>query len=415
MEIDKKTFRSLMLGAVGCIVLYWLLHETDRVRLFLGGIIQMINPFIAGACLAFILNVPMRFIERQLKRIPGLRGHRPIAILLTIVLVLMVFVFVFNMLVPQLKETMFTIGQQLPGFVNRTERMIRKALEDNPQMLKWVLENTELESYNWTALVKRAMDLLGQGLTTVVNGTVSAVGGVINAVWSIFLAVVFAIYALAGKETLARQGRRLAYSLLPERWADQIVRVLRLSNTTFSNFFSGQCLEVVILGCLFAVGMSIFGMPYMPLVSVLVAITAFIPVVGAWIGCVLGAFFILVNDPMQAVWFVVLFLILQEIENNLIYPRVVGTSIGLPSMWVLVAVTLGGELMGIAGMMLMIPLVSVVYTLLREFSGNRLDRLSIDPDKLQAQPPELKSKLKEKHEVAKQKRAEKKSDIDGGK
>lgn len=401
--------RTILLGAFSCIFLYWLLHETDRVRVFLRGIIQMINPFIAGACLAFILNVPMRVIEKQLRRIPGMRGHRPLAILLTILLVVMILVFVFNMLIPQLRETVLTIGQQLPGFVNRTENMIRKVLEDNPEMLQWVLENTEIASYDWTSLAKRAMDLLGQGLTTVLNGTVTAVGGVINAVWSIFLAVVFALYSLAGKETLARQGRRLAYSILPERWADQIVRVLRLSNTTFSNFFSGQCLEVLILGCLFAVGMSIFGMPYIPLVSVLVAITAFIPVVGAWIGCVLGAFFILVNDPMQAVWFVVLFVVLQEIENNLIYPRVVGTSIGLPSMWVLVAVTLGGELMGVAGMMLMIPLVSVMYTLLREFSNNRLQHLGIDAEKLKDQPPVVKSRLKEKHEVAKKKREDKKS------
>ncbi len=401
MEISKKTLRSILLGAVGCIVLYWLLHETERIRMVLRGIIQMINPFIAGGCLAFILNVPMRAIERQLKRIPGMRGHRVVAILLTILLVVMIFVVVFNMLIPQLKETVLTIGQQLPGFVNRTDRLIRKALEDNPQMLQWVLENTQLDSYDWTGIAKRAADLLGQGLTTVLNGAVTAVGGVISAVWSIFLAVVFALYSLAGKENLARQGRRLAYSVLPEKWADEVVRVLRLSNTTFSNFISGQCLEVVILGALFAVGMSIFNMPYIPLVSVLVAITAFIPVVGAWIGCILGAFFILVNDPMQAVWFIALFLVLQEIENNLIYPRVVGTSIGLPSMWVLVAVTLGGEIMGVLGMMLMVPLASVIYALLKAFSSRRVECLGIAPEKLQAQPPLLKSKLKEKREAKK--------------
>lgn len=401
MEIDKKTLRSIMLGAVGCIVLYWLLHETERIRVFLRGIIQMIDPFIVGGGLAFILNVPMRAIERQLRRIPGMRAHRVVAILLTILLIVLIFVVIFNMLIPQLKETAFTIGQQLPGFFNRTEELIHKTLAHNPGMLQWVLENTQIDSFDWPSFVKRAVDLLGQGLTTVVNGTVTAVGGVISSIWNIFLAVVFALYCLAGKETLARQCRRLAYSVLPEGWADQIIRVLRLSNTTFSNFFSGQCLEVVILGALFAVAMSIFRMPYIPLVSVLVAITAFIPVVGAWIGCVLGAFFILVNDPMQAVWFVVLFVVLQQIENNLIYPRVVGTSIGLPSMWVLVAVTLGGEVMGVAGMMLMVPLASVVYTLLKEFSCHRVERLGIDAAKLQNQPPILKSKLKEKHEAKK--------------
>ena len=405
MEIDKKTLRSIMLGAVGCIVLYWLLHETERIKVFLNGIIQMVNPFIIGGGLAFILNVPMRAIERQLRRIPGMRGHRVIAIILTILLIVMILVLVFNMLIPQLKETVLTIGQQLPGFVNRTERLISKALGDNPKTLQWVLENTELKDFDWTGFTKRIVDFAGQGLTKVINGTVTAVGGVINTVWNVFLAVVFALYCLAGKETLARQGRRLAYSVFLEKWADRIIDILRLANTTFSNFFSGQCLEVVILGSLFAVGMSIFKMPYVPLVSVLVAITAFIPVVGAWIGCILGAFFILVNDPMQAVWFIVLFVVLQEIENNLIYPRVVGTSIGLPSMWVLVAVTLGGELMGVAGMMLMVPLASVIYALLKGFCNNRVECLEIDSEKLQAQPPVLKSKLKEKREAIKSARS----------
>jgi len=178
---------------------------------------------------------------------------------------------------------------------------------------------------------------------------------------------------------------------------------LRLTNSTFSNFLSGQCLEVCILGCLFAVSMAIFRMPYIPLVSVLVAVTAFIPVVGAFVGCIFGAFFILVDNPIQAVGFVVMFLVLQQIENNLIYPRVVGTSIGLPGMWVLLAVAIGGEMMGVAGMFLMIPLASVVYSLLREITNKRLDNNNIDENKLEPQPPELRSHLKVKTEKIKRK------------
>ncbi len=214
---------------------------------------------------------------------------------------------------------------------------------------------------------------------------------------------------MSSKERLACQGRVLLYAYLPERWADETVRILRIANSTFSNFISGQCIEVLILGSMFAVTMYLFKMPYVPLVSVLVAVTAFIPIVGAWIGCILGAFFILVNDPMQAVWFIVLFLILQEIENNLVYPRVVGTSIGLPSMWVLFAVTIGGSLMGVAGMILMIPLFSVVYTVLREYALRRVKVRQIDPDKLRDHPPELKSKFKEKREVARKKREAKRA------
>ena len=202
---------------------------------------------------------------------------------------------------------------------------------------------------------------------------------------------------------MARQGRRLLYSLLPEAVCDEIVRILRMTNSAFSNFISGQCLEACILGCMFAVTMAIFGMPYIPLVSVLVAVTALVPLVGAFVGCFLGALFILVDSPLQAVWFVVLFLVLQQIEGNLIYPKVVGTSIGLPGMWVLVAVSVGGDTMGIGGMLLMIPLASVLYALLREFTNYRLKQRNIDPDKLLDHPPELTSKFKEKREKAKEK------------
>ena len=180
------------------------------------------------------------------------------------------------------------------------------------------------------------------------------------------------------------------------------MRILRLANATFSNFLSGQCIEVCILGCMFAISMAIFRMPYIPLVSVLVAVTAFIPVVGAWVGCVFGAFLILVANPMQAVWFVVMFVVLQQIENNLIYPRVVGTSIGLSGMWVLVAVAVGGELMGVAGMFLMIPITSVIYTLLRESTNKHLQTKEIPADKLKEQPPELTKKFKfKKKKIAK--------------
>ena len=188
----------------------------------------------------------------------------------------------------------------------------------------------------------------------------------------LIIGVVFAIYCLFQKETLARQGRKLLYAFLPEKTADYTVRVMRLSNSTFSNFLAGQFLEVIILGVMFAIAMSIFGMPYVPLVSVLIAVTAFIPIVGTWAGCILGAFLIFVADPMLAVWFVIMFIILQQVENNLIYPKVVGTSIGLSGMWVLVAVGIGGQLMGVAGMFLMIPIVSVLYTLLQEHTNHRL-------------------------------------------
>ena len=208
--------------------------------------------------------------------------------------------------------------------------------------------------------------------------------------------ICFALYCLVRKDILARQGKRILYSVLPERISDEVVRIFRLTNNTFSSFISGQCLEACILGCLFAVTMAIFKMPYIPLVSVIIAVTALIPVVGAFAGCVLGAFFILVNDPIQALTFVAMFLVIQQLENNLIYPRVVGTSIGLPGMWVLLAVSVGGELMGVGGMLVMIPLTSVLYSLMREFTDKRLAQRNIPQEKLDNPPPERQEQRENK-------------------
>lgn len=404
MQIDKKTIKTLVLGIISCIFLYWFLNDMERVKSIVGGIFSMLQPFIVGACIAFVLNVPMRAIEKQVRRVPKLPANRTISILLTLTCVGLVVSLVGRLLVPQIQETVEIIVQQLPPFVSKVETFIREFLADNPQVEQWLWENTDLEKLDWAALVQQGIDLVGDTLGKVLGNTVDVVSSFISSVWNLIISVIFSLYCLGNKEQLSRQGRRILYSILPERWSDEIIRIGRLANTTFSNYISGQCIEVLILGTMFAVAMSILRMPYVPLVSVLVALTAFVPIVGGWIGCALGAFFILVNDPMQAVVFVVMFLILQQIENNLIYPRVVGTSVGLPSMWTLVAVTIGADIMGVAGMVLMIPICSVIYTLGSEFTAERVRRKGIDPEKLKDQPPVLKSKLKEKREHAKRKR-----------
>ena len=404
MQLDKKQIKSLLFGIAGCIVLYWALNDMERVRNILSWGLGIAQPFLVGACIAFILNVPLRAIERQVQKVQNLPAVRTISILLTLAVVGLVVTLVFQLLIPQVRETAEIIAQQLPLFIERMEGMIRQFLEENPQVQQWLWENTDLEKLDWGALAQQGIDLLGDTLGKVLGNTVGMVKTFISSIWSIIVSVIFSLYCLGNKEQLSRQGRRILYSFLPEQWCDEIIRIARLSNSTFSNFFAGQCIEVIILGAMFAVAMTILKMPYVPLVSVLVAVTAFIPIVGAWIGCVLGAFFIMVNDPMQALAFVVMFLILQQVENNLIYPRVVGTSVGLPSMWTLVAVSIGADIMGVAGMVLMIPVCSVLYTLLREFTSKRVADRGIDPDKLRDHPPELKSKLKEKREHAKRKR-----------
>ena len=394
MKIDKKTLRNIFLGVIACIVVYWVLHEGERVSAIFSFIKSILAPFIIGACLAFILNVPMRAFEKLLKGVKKDGLRRLLAVVLTFISLLLVLALVFALLIPQLIDTINSLIPKLYTFVTNLETTAKAFLEDNPTVMNWLSSNTELTKMNWASIAEKAISVLGNSLTTIMSSAFSAIGSVYGAFMNAFIAIVFAVYCLFQKETLSRQCRRFIYAFLPEKLCDGIIRVLRLTNTTFSNFLSGQCIEVCILGSMFAIAMAIFGMPYIPLVSVLIAVTAFIPIVGAWIGCVCGAFLMLVANPMQAVWFVVMFLIIQQIENNMIYPRVVGTSIGLSGMWVLVAVAVGGELMGVAGMFLMIPFTSVLYTLLREWTNNRLATLDIDAEKLNAQPPEIASKMK---------------------
>ena len=366
--------------------------------------VGIISPFVLGAAMAFILNVPMRVIEKPLKFIQNDGLRRTAAIILTLVLIMLGITGVVLLLVPQITETIQLLIPKLIDFVFRTEAAIMEFLEANPQLLQWVSNTTDLQSLDWAGLIQKAAAMIKSSISVIATGAFSAVGGVTSALVDLVIGLVFSLYCLARKEILARQGRRILYAFLPERFCDETIRILRLTNSTFSNFISGQCLEAVILGCLFAIAMSIFKMPYIPLVSVLIAVTALIPLVGAFVGCFLGAFFILVNDPIQALIFIAMFLVLQQVEGNLIYPKVVGTSIGLPGMWVLVAVAVGGDLMGVAGMLVMIPISSVLYALLRDLTNKRIAERGIDPAKLRHYPPDLKSKFKENRERKKEQR-----------
>lgn len=400
MHIDRKTLRSVFLGVAGCILLYWLLHETDRVRSAYQFIKNIFSPFVIGAAIAFVLNVPMRGIEDLLKGIKNRSLRRTIAVVLTFVCIALVLFLVVRLLLPQVTETVQNLIARLPYFFNTAFEKVKTLLNENPELMDWVMNNTELDEFNWTGLFEKIVTYAGSGMTTLLSSAFTAIGSVSSGIFNAVISLVFGLYCLFRKEILARQARRLVYAFLPEKFCDHTIRILRLTNVTFSNFISGQCLEAIILGCLFALAMLIFRMPYIPLVSVLIAVTALVPIVGAFVGCILGAFFILVDNPIQAVWFVVMFLVIQQFEGNVIYPKVVGKSVGLPGMWVLLAVTLGGELMGVAGMLVMIPLVSVFYTLMREITTSRLEKRAVERDKLQDHPPELRSRIRKARDKA---------------
>jgi len=404
-ENSKKILHRIFLYVCGVIILYWFLHETDRVKGVLGFISSIFTPFAFGGVLAFILNVPMRIIEgRLLRKVANQNIKRILAVVLTFFALILVISLVFWLLIPQLAETIHNLVPNLTAFLQRLENTTMDFFAENPKLHTWLKENVGLDKISW----------FGDGKNNIVGSAVTAISSIFTGVFDAVIAVVFSIYCLFQKETLARQGRKLIYAYLKEKTADKIIRILRLTNMSFSNFLTGQCMEVCILGVMFAVSMAIFRMPYIPLISLVIAVTAFVPIVGAWVGCVLGAFLIFVESPMMAVWFVVLFLVLQQIENSLIYPRVVGTSVGLPGMWVLVAVAVGGSLMGVLGMFLMIPIASVVHKLIKEHTNDRLDAMAVDPKKLQPQPPKFKQRQKQKQRTRREKTSIKTKDtLDG--
>lgn len=394
MKLSGKDLRRIFFVLAGCIILYWLLHETERLMGLLNTVTGILSPFIVGAALAFVLNVPMRAIENLLRKIPKRGLRRALSLLLTLIAVVLLLYGIFALLVPQLVDTFESIAEQLPVFINNVQKTITGYLDSNPEMLEWLSNYVDFGSFDWGELVQKAVSLVTDGLGSVMTKAIAAVITLGTGIFNAILSLVFAIYCLVRKEILARQGRRLLYSIFPEPICDEAIRVLRMTNSTFSKFISGQCLEAVILGTMFAVAMPLFGMPYVALVSVIITVTALVPIVGAFAGCIIGAFFILVVDPVLAFWFVILFLALQQIEGNLIYPRVVGSSVGLPGMWVLLAVAIGGDLMGVGGMLLMIPVASVCYALVREFTDKRLKDRMIPKEKLREQPTVITEKKK---------------------
>lgn len=312
------------------------------------------------------------------------RARRPLALVLTLAAVVGVLTLASAVIGPGVGEAVMSLGQQIPAAFRRLQGQMA-ALESYLPLLESWAESLEID---WKGLTDRAVELVqtwGRGLLSSGGGLI---GGLVSGVSTFVIGFIFSLYILLQKESLSRQGRQVLYGLLPLPAADRTLEVLRLANRTFSSFLSGQCLEAVILGTLFAVSMTIFRMPYALLVGVLIALTALIPIVGAFIGCAAGALLIAVTDPWKALMFIVLFLVLQQVEGNLIYPHVVGSSVGLPSIWVLAAVTLGGKLMGIAGMLFFIPLCSVAYALFRDFVKGRLREKNVPVKKWRDPPPD---------------------------
>ena len=390
MEFNKSNVKGLLLVVCGGVAFYCALQNLGDVAAAARWLVGILNPFLLGSAIAFILNVPMRAIERHLFQ--GAAGRsarfrRPLALLLTLVAVLGVLALASSVIGPGITDAAMSVANQVPGAIRRLQEWLNELSAYLPMIQDFIAEL----DMDWQSISRKALDFaqsLGSGLLTSGGGLI---GGVVSGVSTFVIGLIFSFYILMQKEKLSRQGRQVIYALLPAQRGDRLLEVLRLAGRTFSSFLSGQCLEACILGTLFVAAMTIFRLPYALLVGMLIALTALIPIVGAFIGCGVGALLIAVDDPWKALWFIVLFLVLQQVEGNLIYPHVVGSSVGLPSIWVLAAVTLGGSLMGILGMLVFIPLCSVLYALFRDYVKRRLRQRNVPEEKWREAPPPPKS------------------------
>ena len=379
MDLSKITIKKIRELIVFTALLVVALWKFDVVLDVLKTIGQIIFPFILGGAIVFVINVPMSFLEKKIfenvkKENKAVRKlARPVSLLLTIVLVVGVIALVMIGVIPQLTKTMGSLMINITDFIPQIKIWIRDFFHDNREIMKLV----DQVQFNPDQAIRWGISLLGNGAGNMMNTTVSAVGSVVSGLATFFIAFSFACYVLFQKEKLHVQVRKVLFAFLPKQKADAFLKVCSLTYRTFANFLTGQCLEAVILGCMFVVTLSILRMPYALLIGVLIAFTALIPIFGAFIGCAVGSFLIFMVSPKQAIIFIIVFLVLQQIEGNLIYPHVVGESVGLPSIWVLAAVTIGGNLMGIVGMLVFIPLLSVVYTIFRKVVYQRLKKRHI--------------------------------------
>ena len=370
MELNDSTIKKLrwlIVFAVVAVVVGWNYRSLFSLAMWLVGIA---SPFVLGGVMAFILNVPMRRIEKLLPMKENSKLRRPLSLCLTLILVIGVLMLVIFVVMPQLVETVFSLQNSIPAFLTRVKEAAESLFAQNPE----IADSISKIQIDWKSFVERVIEFLSTGAGTVLSSTVSAAMSIINGVVTFIIGLVFAIYILLQKEVLSHQLQKVMEAFLPEGVVKRTLEILSLISGTFSNFLAGQCLEAVILGSMFFLTLSFFQLPYALLVGVLIAFTALIPMFGAFIGCAIGAFLMLMVKPLDALIFLIIFFVLQQIEGNFIYPHVVGNSVGLPSIWVLVAVTVGGSAMGVVGMLIFIPICSVLYALLREEVDQRLDK-----------------------------------------
>ena len=370
LEKNKKTIMQLILFTI--IVIFAFIN-ISYLWTFIKYIIAIFMPFIIGAMIAFVLNVLLNVVENKLFKKLNKKNtktwkklKRPVSLVTTFIIIIAIIALILGLIIPQLKNTVELFTENFDSYKTQSVELLEKVGIEKKTINKLNnnIENIQEEA---TKYISKNSDKIMQttvGVATTVAGTVT----------TIVLGMVFAIYILLKKEDLTRQFKKLARAYLPEKRQTTLKEISTLSNKTFGNFVSGQCIEALIIGLLCFIGMLILQIPYAPTIAVLVGFTALIPVFGAFIGTAIGAFLILMVDPTKALVFVIFIIILQQLEGNLIYPKVVGNSVGLPGIWVMVAVTVGASIGGILGMLLSVPVCSILYSILRTDVNNRIDQ-----------------------------------------
>lgn len=369
MELNRETIKKLMLLVLYTIAVLSIAFHLEQAFALLRWMLGLLFPFLFGAAIAFVLNVPMRFIERHMPLKDKNKLKRSFSLMLAIIFVAMILGIVIFLVLPQLADTLMGLKDSVPVFFSELKAEAEKMFSENPEIARSI-ESIEVD---WKSIAEKMAAFITSGAGDVLSQTVTAAMSIASGVTTFMIAFIFAIYILLQKEILGRQFKKVLYAYFPLEAGDEFLRISSLTEKTFSKFMAGQCMEAVILGLMFFITLSIFHIPYALLVGVLIAFTALIPIFGAFIGCAVGVFLIFMVNPIQAFWFIIIFFVLQQIEGNLIYPYVVGNSVGLPAIWVLVAVTLGGSMMGIVGMLIFIPVCSVAYSLLREDTIRRIE------------------------------------------
>lgn len=342
----------------------------------LKGLWSILSPLILGCIIAYILNLIMKKLEKaffpnsQKRAVNALR--RPVCLVLSLLLVLILAILLVGLIVPEIVNIFVVLGEIIPVYAEKIRLFLIKYEDQIPIAGEYIADYLQNGGIDWNSILSKVMDLAKNGVGGLVSSTVSVISAVAGGIVNFFIGLIFAIYILFNKEKLAVQSGRLMKSYLKPGSAERFSYFCRTANKCFSSFIVGQCTEAVILGVLCALGMTILQLPYASTIGTLIGATALVPIVGAYIGAIVGALMILVVDPIKALWFIIFLVILQQVEGNVIYPKVVGSSIGLPGMWVLAAVTVGGGLGGIFGMLIGVPAAATIYKLVENDIFKRL-------------------------------------------